>query len=345
MNGSSSGGKPNQQSHGMHTDPLLDPSTIRLLERLSVSAKGRIRGTMQGKRRSRSLGSSLEFADFRPYVPGDDIRRIDWNVYGRSGRAFVRQYWDEQELQVHLMVDVSRSMSFDSQASLVGEPDHPARASAAAAAHHAANKLYYALQLAASVGYTALAGEDRVSAKLFANSVTGELPPLRGRGSARRLFHFLTDAWQTNRQAQEGTAAAGSDDMYNAFMSPSSLPRLAGQTWLFTDGLYAEGMERVLSALIGARQEVVFVHLLSPAELRPDLNGELRLIDSELKTGKDVALGTSVIESYLRALKQHQSDIRTLCGKCGAGYLFVDTGIPLEQTLHSIFRAAGFLRG
>ncbi|UVI32588.1 DUF58 domain-containing protein [Paenibacillus spongiae] len=345
MNGRSSGDK-TDQSRGVQSGLLLESSVIRLLERLSVSAKGRIRGTMQGKRRSRSLGSSLEFADFRPYVPGDDIRRIDWNVYGRSGRAFVRQYWDEQELQVHLMVDVSRSMSFDAQArNTGGDGRHAATAVASAGSSGSTSKLYYALQLAACVGYTALAGEDRVSARLFADTAREELPPLRGRGSSRRLFQFLTDAWTASLQAQEGKTATGNDDMSSAFNSPSSLPRRSGQTWLFTDGLYAEGVDRVLSALTGAGQEVVFVHLLSPDELRPDLYGELRLIDSELQTGKDVALGTGVIESYLQALDAHRNEIRTLCGKRGAGYLFVDTGIPLERTIHGVFRASGLLRG
>jgi len=313
------------------TDVLLAPQTMHLLERLSVAAKGRIRGTLQGKRRSRSLGSSLEFADFRPYVPGDDIRRIDWNVYGRSGRAFVRQYWDEQELQLHLLVDVSRSMAFG-----------PGTAT---------NKLYYALQLAASVGYTALVGEDRVAVKLFAEQMLAELEPLRGRVSAPRLLRFLTDAWHgyadrdTGAESStNGQAPASDPDMLLAFNSPSKLPRRPGQTWLFTDGLYATGIEQALSALIGSGQEVVFVHLLSPGELCPELDGELHLIDSELRTGKDIALSPGVLTKYHQALKEHQEDIRSLCGRKGVTYLFIDTGTPLESTIHQVFRAAGVLR-
>ncbi|GIQ62502.1 hypothetical protein PACILC2_10700 [Paenibacillus cisolokensis] len=148
-----------------------DMSVLYRLERMSLPAKGRFRGTMQGKRRSRALGSSLEFADYRPYAPGDDIRRIDWNVYGRTGRAFVRQYWDEQELSVCLYIDVSTSMRFGEESG---------------------RKLDYALRLAACVGYAALAGDDRAAVRLFADGIVRELPMCRGRGAAHRLFRFWT---------------------------------------------------------------------------------------------------------------------------------------------------------
>ncbi|WJH34622.1 DUF58 domain-containing protein [Paenibacillus sp. CC-CFT747] len=140
---------------------------------MSVAAKKRIRGTMQGKRRSRMLGSSMEFADYRMYTPGDDTRQLDWNVYGRTGKAFIKQFMDEQELQVHLYVDVSRSMDFGGTDS---HPDH--------------SKFLYARRLAACVGYITLAGYDRVGVKLFGEDMIGQLPVMRGKGSASRLLPF-----------------------------------------------------------------------------------------------------------------------------------------------------------
>lgn len=107
-------------------DPLLPPSLIPRLERLSIASKRRVRGTTQGKRRSGRLGASLEFADYREYAPGDDIRRFDWGVYARTGRPFVRQYWDEQELHVNLYLDVSASMDLEGIALLERkEPEFP----------------------------------------------------------------------------------------------------------------------------------------------------------------------------------------------------------------------------
>lgn len=122
-------------------------SLLRGVERLAVAASGRTRGTQQGKRRSGALGSSLEFADYRAYVPGDDIRRLDWNVYGRTGRAYIRQYWDEQETDVTFYLDVSRSMRFEP-----GKPEtNPDTWSDT-------NKLLYAARIAACAGYAALCG-------------------------------------------------------------------------------------------------------------------------------------------------------------------------------------------
>ncbi|MFD0711368.1 DUF58 domain-containing protein [Paenibacillus sp. GCM10027626] len=306
-------------------EQLLPPAVLHLMERLAVAAKGGGRGGLQGKRRSRNVGSSLEFADFRPYVPGDDIRRIDWNVYGRTGRAFIRQYWDEQQICVHLLVDASRSMTF-------GYPRKDG------------NKFYYALQLAACIGYAALAGEDRVAVKLFAEQMSEELPFMRGRSSVFRLIRFLDEQWRTlSGGAGNG---GGSGNMAHAFMAASPLlPRHTGQTWLFSDGLYEQGMEETLDRLIGSGQQVVFVHTLSPDELRPELQGELRLIDSELGTGKDVAFGSGVMNAYRQALHEHCEYLSVLCGRREIGYVPVDTGVPLEQTIHRLFLATGLLRG
>ncbi|ALS27660.1 hypothetical protein IJ21_22630 [Paenibacillus sp. 32O-W] len=299
-----------------------DMSVLYRLERMSLPAKGRFRGTMQGKRRSRAFGSSLEFADYRPYAPGDDIRRIDWNVYGRTGRAFVRQYWDEQELSVCLYIDVSTSMRFGEESG---------------------RKLDYALRLAACVGYAALAGDDRVAVRLFADGIVRELPMCRGRGAAHRLFRFLDGALRGDFEGEAG--AAGGSDLYAAFRHPSALPGRSGQTWLFTDGLHESGLEDTIRALLAAGQDVVYVQLLSPAEIDPQLTGELRLIDSETGTGKEVAIGGSVVASYRQAVRQHCETIRRYCEERGVAYLFADTGRPIADTVLRSFREAGLLRG
>lgn len=317
---------------------LVDPAMLERLSRLSIVSRNRIRGTIQGKRRSRSLGSSLEFADYRPYSPGDDIRRIDWNVYGRSGRAFVRQYWDEQELLVHLYVDISRSMSFGGGRGNMGE-----RNAALGSGQEDGSKLRCALRLAAAVGYMSLAGEDRVSVKLFSDEIKSELPPLRGRASAPRLLRFLSDA-AVSEDSAPSHAPADNSDLSAAIAAAAALPRRAGQTWLFSDGLYEHGIERTISSLIGAGQEVVFVHILSPEELRPSLQGELKLIDSEQRTGKDVAIGAGVLQAYKRAVTEHCDMIRACCGQRGAAYLLVDSGLPLEQNALQLLRQSGLVK-
>lgn len=303
-------------------EPLLPPSLLPRLERLSIASKRRVRGTTQGKRRSGRLGASLEFADYREYAPGDDIRRFDWGVYARTGRPFVRQYWDEQELHVNLYVDISASMDFGGDKS-IGGTGVPA----------AENKLHYAKSLAAAVGYMALAGYDRVQTSLFASEVEGKLPPIRGKASAARLFTFLQDA-----------APSGSGDLASALRRPQSIPRQPGMTWIFSD-FWLEGgiasLGEMLSFLLAAGQEIVLVQVLSPEELEPKLSGDLRLLDSELGTGKEIALTGKVLEKYGYALQQYTEEIARFCSERGVRYVLAPTHMPLEKGIFETLRGAG----
>jgi len=292
-----------------------DPAQLHQLERLTIAAKGRVRGTMQGKRRSRLLGSSLEFADFRPYAPGDDIRRLDWNVYGRTGKAFIRQFWDEQEMNLSLYIDGSPSMRFGYVPGEEGRMAPPKT-----------NKLACALRLAACVGYAALAGEDRVAACVFADRRISALPAVRGKGAALRLFAYLEE-----ELARPVAEAPGTDDLRVAFSQAGVYPRTPGQSWLFTDGLYAQGLETVLNRFATAGQHLVFVHVLGPEELAPDLAGERKLIDAETGEDKDVAFGANVQKAYYRELNAHIAMIRKWCAGRGFDYVLADTSVPAVE--------------
>lgn len=301
-----------------------DAAVLSQLERLRIVAGNRIKGTLAGKRRSAHLGGSQEFADYRPYVPGDDIRRIDWNVYGRTGRAYMRQYWDEQELQAHLYIDVSRSMQFG---------------------QGSANKLAYALRLAASIGYAALCAEDRVSVNLYSNELEQQLPMLRGRTSSTKLFQFMAEALR-KRTAGKDEIDAGlnsiavaeevSSNMAEPFMKPGSMPRRSGTTWLFTDAMFESGAEEALLSFIAAGQKVVLIHLLSPEEIDPSLSGELRLIDSELRTGKEVAVGHRLLADYRAEVDRFREELKRICADRGVDYMFVNTAAPLQETISGL---------
>jgi len=303
-----------------------DASVLSRLERLRFSAGNRIKGTLAGKRRSSQLGGSQEFADYRPYSPGDDIRRIDWNVYGRTGRAFMRQYWDEQELQAHLYVDVSRSMQY-------GEG--------------AANKAAYALRLAAAVGYAALCAEDRVSVTLYSSGIEESLPLLRGRASSAKLFQFAAEAISERERASsvpDSEPALSVSNMAEPFLKPGSLPRRSGTAWLFTDAMFEEGIEEALLAFAAAGQKVALIHMLSPEEEDPTYSGELRLIDSELRTGKEVAVGHRLLADYRAAVDGYKEELKRICAERGVDYYFVSTAVPLHETISGLL-AAGLLRG
>jgi Uncharacterized conserved protein (some members contain a von Willebrand factor type A (vWA) domain) len=288
---------------------------LRGVERLAVASSGRTRGTRQGKRRSGALGSSLEFADYRAYVPGDDFRRLDWNVYGRTGRAYIRQYWDEQETDVTFYLDVSRSMRFEP-----GKPD------AGPDEWRDANKLLYAARIAACAGYAALCGDDRAAAVRFASGVVDRLPPVRGRGAAGRLFEFF-------EQSLQPAADPGAEDLRVPLASPGALPPRPGVSWLLTDGLYASGIEETLTAFAAARQHLVFMHVLGPDEWHPQLRGELRLIDAETEAAKEVAIHENALKAYGEALREHIAAIRRRCAELGFVYFAVDTSVPVEETV------------
>ncbi|GGG80033.1 DUF58 domain-containing protein [Paenibacillus radicis (ex Gao et al. 2016)] len=309
-----------------------DLSLLARLDQMSVAAGNRVKGTLAGKRRSSSLGGSQEFADYRPYAPGDDIRRLDWNVYGRTGRAYMRQFWDEQELTVNLLVDVSRSMSFgDEQEN---------------------GKLRFALRLAACIGYASLTGEDRVTARLFGdNGLNKELEPLRGRSSLPQLFQFLGQAMPGPQAA--GTTGASGDiadhrpavlSLAEALDGVKGRPMRSGVTLLITDAMYETGIEEALLRLIAAGQKVVFIHVLSPEELNPSLSGELRLIDSELGSGKDVAIAYPLLAQYKQAVDQYREDLSRLCGERGAQYIFISSADSLTEVINRDLLQRGVLR-
>lgn len=302
-------------SSGVH---LLDPALMRRLDQLSIAAKSRIRGTMQGRRRSKDVGASLEFADYRLYSPGDDTRQLDWHAYGRTGKPFIKLFMDEQELQVNLWLDASASMDFGKK-----EGADALRLS----------KWEYARQLAAGIGYLSLNRYDRVSAAVFTTQLTKQMKLLRGKGSSHRLFEFLGNC-----------EPAGTGDIGAVFRNPAILPRQAGMTWIFSDFLYEEGVEDALKYVQAAKQEVVVVQVLAPEELNPKLTGELRLIDSESRAAREVAMSSKVLQDYRAAATAYTQMVRAFCHERGITYLLAVTNVSPGDFLLGELQRCGLVR-
>ena len=150
---------------------------MRQLDRLDVMSRKVLRGRMQGERRSKKRGQSVEFADYRNYVVGDDLRRIDWNLYARLDKLFLRLFLEEEDLSVTVLLDTTASMDF-------GEP----------------NKLLYAKRLAAALGYIALTHYNRLTVHSFTNTIDASLHDMRGRRPVPRLLEFL-DAIEVTKVA------------------------------------------------------------------------------------------------------------------------------------------------
>ncbi|RKN86931.1 DUF58 domain-containing protein [Paenibacillus ginsengarvi] len=305
----------------MSAEPLLlDSETLLRLEQLTLAVKTRIRGSMQGKRKSRQKGASLDFSDYRLYAPGDDIRQIDWNAYGRSGKPFVKLFHDEREQHVRLWIDASGSMHTGGSGGAVD----------------GGSKLLHAKKLAACIGYMALAGYDRVSAGTFSERVTASLPAMRGKASAQRLFRFLAEAGTETGQT------AG--DIGKALAEPGALPRQPGMTWIFSDFLFESGIRETLQMLLAARQEVVVVQVLSSDELDPFFSGDLRLVDVETGAGKEVAMSGKVVKAYKEALHAYTHSLRGFCHERGIAYGLAPTNVPALEWIGTTMRGMGVLQ-
>jgi uncharacterized protein (DUF58 family) len=299
---------------------LFDEPFLRRLERLALLYRRAAVSQMQGERRSAQRGQSVEFSDFRPYVPGDDFRRIDWNAYARLERLFLKLFVEEQDLTVHILIDASRSMDW-------GEP----------------NKLAYAARLGGALGYVALASLDRVTVTglgLNGPMARRHLPPLRGKRSALTLFEFLQHLGESRANLAPaktpGATAAGLGAYAAATPQPGAL--------LLLSDLMDDGWQPALNRLAGRGFEVSVLHILAPDELRPELEGDFRLIDSETGSGVELSANFDTLERYQQALAGWQSSWRSFCAARGMHYLPVETSQPLEELLFARLPQQGVLR-
>jgi uncharacterized protein (DUF58 family) len=302
--------------------PLFDEAFLHKLERLAILSRRSIAGQIQGERRSPKRGQSVEFADFRPYVAGDDFRRIDWNAYARLERFFLKLFVEEQDLTVHLLVDTSLSMDW-------GEP----------------NKLRFALRAAGALGYVALAGLDRVTVTALGGhggagreerkGSPGYFPPHRGKQQTSALFQFLTRL-----------QAGGKADLSRSLSRYAARSRQPGPLILVSDLLEGAppGAGEGLNALAARGFEVTVLHVLAPDELRPELAGDLKLRDLETGAEVEITADEGLLRRYREGLAAWQDDLRRFCGARGMHYVPVETTLPLEELLFAWLRQQAVLR-
>jgi uncharacterized protein (DUF58 family) len=271
-------------------------------------------GKLQGERRSKKRGQSVEFADYRQYVAGDDLRFIDWNLYARLDRLFLRLFLEEEDLSVSVVMDVSQSMDY-------GEP----------------HKLLYATKLAAALGYIGLARYNRVSVFCFADTVTGQLMNLRGRRPVPQLLEFL--GRQQPLAQQPGNLAA-------ACRRFALLQRSKGIVVLISDFLDKGDLADALRYLTGDRYDAYAIQVLSPQEIDPqqgDIVGDLRLRDVEDGDIAEVTVTQPLIRRYQTNLEAWCHHLRDQCLKRNIAYLFSDTSVPFDTLVLRYLRERGLL--
>ncbi len=293
---------------------LFDEKTLRKLERLSLIASRVRAGVMKGERRSNKRGTSIEFADYRNYTRGDDLRRVDWNVYARLDRPFVKLLEEEEDLSVHLMIDASGSMDWPREA----EPIH--------------HKFTFAQRVLAGLGYISLGSGDQLTVTaLGEHNVTWG--PSRGRGHTLTLLDFVA-----------GLTCGGQTDLNGALRAYAMRTTRPGLCLLITDLMSPTGYQEGLSAMQGRGYEIGVVHILSPDELSPELAGDLHLVDVESGQGQDVTVDVSMRELYQRRLLAWRDEIGSFCTRRGIHYATVETSKPWEELILFELRRLGVVR-
>ena len=301
------------------TERLFDEATLRKLERLALIASKVRAGAIKGERRSVRRGTSLEFADYRSYTRGDDLRRIDWNVYARLERPFLKLFEEEEDLAVHLIVDASDSMDWPSGGEGVDESRH---------------KFRYALRLVGALAHIGLTSGDQVAVTVLRGRAIAERwGPARGGGQTLRLLAWL-----------EGLETGGQTDLDAALTDYARRGGRPGLALVVSDMLSPSGYRAGLSALQERGNEVGLLHVLSPDEIEPPLAGDLRLVDVETGDPQDVTVDGAMRDLYWRRLLAWRDDMAATCAARDAHYLAVETSTPWEQVVLYELRRAGIVR-
>ncbi len=283
---------------------MLTDKFLSRLDALQLAMRGRAQGGAGGSRRSRQTGSSAEFSDYREYIPGDDIRRLDWNAYARFDRLFLKLFMEEQESQVTVLLDASASMEAKWKA---------ARAAAEA------------------VGYLALNGGDRLSLQCLKNGRALRAPAFAGRAAFPRLSAYLDSC------APDGTE----DTLTHAVKHTEGLRK--GLCFLITDGYTEDALKETLDFLRYMKQETTVIQVLSGSELRPEMDGALRLTDSESGEHIDLLADRSALDAYYDALEAFLKDVRENCASREAAYLLLDSEKPFEEHFIPLLSRGGVI--
>ncbi len=298
-----------QTSSPRRLTDLLDAGFLARLDALDILSRKILRGKMQGERRSKRRGQSVEFADHRPYTAGDDLRFVDWNIYARLDQLFLKLFLEEQDLTVHVIVDTSASMDY-------GNPPK----------QHAVKKL------AAALTYIALVNNNRVTLSTFADGLVSQLPNMRGRNYLNRIAELLLT-----------TESAGPSRFERAAREITASRIGTGVMIVLSDFLFKEGFESGLRRMVSRNYELYVIQMLSPQELSPELSGDLKLIDVEDDDVAEVTVSGALLEYYKRNMSAYCNELKDFCTRRGATYVLTDSGKPVEPLVLNYLRRRGLV--
>lgn len=290
--------------------PLLDPEFLAKLEQLELVSKKIFAGKMKGERRSKRRGSSVEFADHRNYSVGDDLRHIDWNVYGRLDKLFLKLFLEEEDLHFYTLLDTSLSMDF-------GDP----------------TKLRYGKQVAAALSFVGLVNHDRIVLDSFTSKLEPGLSRVRGRGQMWRVVQYL-----------DGLKASGSSDLTAAVRSFAVKHPGKGIVVVISDFMDKRGYEDALRYLMARNMDIYVVHVLSREEVEPEIVGDLRLIDCEDDDVAEITVSAPLLRRYKQNLDAYVGGFKEWCTRRGISYIFTTNQAPFDRLILNYLRERGLVK-
>ncbi len=292
------------------TPALLEPEFLNKLEQLELVSKKIFVGRMKGERKSKRRGSSVEFADHRQYSVGDDLRHIDWNVYGRLDKLFLKLFLEEEDLHFYTLLDTSLSMDF-------GEP----------------TKLHYGKQVAAALSFIGLVNHDRVMLDTFSSGLDAGMSSVRGRSQMYRVVGYL-----------DKLAANGASDLTAAVKSFAIKHSGKGVVVIISDFLDKRGYEPALRYLLARNMDIYVVHVLSREEVDPEIVGDLRLVDAEDDDIAEITVSAPLLRRYKENLNAFVGGMKEWCTKRGITYIFTTNQNPFDKLILNYLRERGLVR-
>jgi uncharacterized protein (DUF58 family) len=292
------------------TSPLLDPEFLHKLEQLELVSRKIFVGRMKGERKSKRRGSSVEFADHRNYSVGDDLRHIDWNVYGRLEKLFLKLFLEEEDLHFYTLIDTSLSMDF-------GDP----------------TKLHYGKQVAAALAFIGLVNHDRVVIEPFSTDLDRGMPSVRGRSQMWRVVQYL-----------DGLQATGASDITAAAKAFAVKHAGKGVVVVISDFLDKRGYQDALRYLVARNMDIYVIHVLSREEVEPELVGDLRLVDAEDDDIAEITVSAPLLKRYKDNLNAFVGGLKEWCTRRGITYIFTTNQNPFDKLILNYLRERGLVK-
>lgn len=296
-------------------DELIEPALMSRLSQLDVASRKIFSGKLKGERRSKKRGESVEFADHRGYVAGDDTRHIDWNLFARLDQLFLKLFLEEEDLSLHIVLDCSASQD-------CGEP----------------NKFLFMQRLAMSLGYIGLVNLNRVAFSAIGDSLGGgtgltTLRDLRGRRRVQDIAQFLCSI-----------EPAGTAPFTEACKRIALTRRGKGVMIVLSDFFIKEGYETGLRLLVGHGYDLFAIQVLSPEEVEPKITGDLRLKDMEDADLAEVTISAPLLKKYKANLTAYCDHLHEFCVRRDIVHMTVKSDTPIDSFVLEYLRKRGLLR-